>query len=323
MVGRRSSKPHSNGVQLTHNRRPLRLMETFRSVFYTPIYVAVAGGFLESEGLDVSFSTCPPQFPHPLSALNHGAADIVQSGIMRSIIASDWGAETVPAHFAKINARDGFFVLGKPSDEEFRWEDLRGASVIPVGFSPMPWASFQFALRNNGVDPETLSLIPGLSLDEAVDAFRQGLGDFIHLPEPAAEILIADGTADLVAPLGPVNGHVAYSSFAAANSFLDREADTVHRFVKGFSRALEWESRAPASGVGELVSQFFPDIAEELVARSVARYKEQETWPPDPRLEPPEYHGLQDILIGASMVQERQPYEKVVRPEFVQAVVGG
>ncbi len=39
---------------------PLRLMETFRSVFYTPIYVSVAGGFLESAGLDVTFSTAHP-----------------------------------------------------------------------------------------------------------------------------------------------------------------------------------------------------------------------------------------------------------------------
>ena len=296
-------------------------METFRSVFYTPIYVAVAGGFLETEGLGVSFSTCPPNFAHPLSALNHGVADIVQSGIMRSIIASDWGAETVPAHFAKINARDGFFVLGRPYDEEFRWEHLRGAAVIPVGFSPMPWASFQFALRNHGVDPETLSLMPGLSLDDAVEAFRQGRADFIHLPEPAAEVLMADGTATLAAALGPVNGHVAYSSFAAANGFLDREEDTVHRFVRGFSRALQWLGRSPASDVGELVAQFFPDVASELIVRSVARYREQETWPEDPRLEPPEYHGLQDILIAASMVQERQPYEKVVRPEFFQSTL--
>ena len=308
---------------MTTSRRSLRLMETFRSVFYTPIYVAVAGGFLETEGLDVSFSTCPPEYPHPLSALNHGAADIVQSGIMRSIIASDWGAETVPAHFAKINARDGFFVLGKPTNQEFRWEDLRGASVIPVGFSPMPWASFQFALRRNGVDPETLSLMPGLSLDDAVEAFRQDLADFIHLPEPAAEVLMADGTASLAAALGPVNGHVAYSSFAATNGFLDREADTVHRFVRGFSRALEWLDESPASDVGGLVAKFFPDVAGELIVRSVVRYREQETWPEDPRLEPPEYHGLQDILVAALMVQERQSYEKIVRPEFVQAVIGG
>ena len=158
---------------MTTERYRLRLMETFRTVFYTPIYVTVAGGYLESEGLDVDFQTCPSQFPHPLSALNHGAADIVQSGIMRSIIASDWGAEVVPRHFAEINSRDGFFVIGRQPAEEFRWADFADSTIIPVGFSPMPWASFQYALRNNGVALEGLTLMHGLGLNEAIAAFQR------------------------------------------------------------------------------------------------------------------------------------------------------
>ena len=308
---------------MTNSRRSLRLMETFRTVFYTPIYVAVAGGFLETEGLDVSFSTCPPSFAHPLSALNHGAADIVQSGIMRSIIASDWGAETVPAHFAKINARDGFFVLGPHPTDEFRWEYLQSGALTIIGFSPMPWISLQYALRNHGVNPENLEVIRGLQLHEAVETFEQGYADYIHLPQPSAEILMMDGTAHLEVALGAVNGHVAYSSFAAANDFLDREQDTVHRFIQGFTRALGWIHDSPAEVVGEMVCPFFPDISRELVIASVRRYKDLGTWPADPRLDPPEVDALQDMLIGAGMVKERQPYEKVVRPEFVQAVVGG
>ena len=103
-----------------HNQ--LRVMETFRSLFYTPIYVSISGGFWQTAGLDVSFSTPPPEYPHPLSAIHHGAADIVQSGIMRSIIAADWGAETVQVHFAKINARAGFFVLSRHQSTNFQWE---------------------------------------------------------------------------------------------------------------------------------------------------------------------------------------------------------
>ena len=33
-----------------------------------------------------------------------------------------------------------------------------------------------------------------------------------------------------------------------------------------------------------------------------------------------EYQGLQDILIGAGLVRERQPYETVVRLEFAEAL---
>jgi len=303
------------------NGRSLRLMEVFRTVFYTPIYVAVAGGFLESQGLDVTFRTRPPQFANVSSALEQGAADISGSGIMSSIISADNGADTVPAHFAKINARDGFFILRRRTDAQFQWETLRGATVIPVGFSPMPPASFQFALRNHGVDPAELNLIPGLPLDEAVAVFRRGQGDFIHLPEPAAEQLLADGTASLAVALGPANGHVACSSFAATNNFLDRNPDLVDSFIKGYARALKWLRDSEPETVGEIVAPFFPDVPSELIVRSVARYKDQETWPPEPHLEEPEFERLQDILVAAGMVKQRQAYARVVRPEFARAAL--
>ena len=298
------------------NRYPLRLMETFRTVFYTPIYVTVAGGYLESEGLDVDFQTCPVRFPHPLSALNNDAADIVQSGIMRSIIAADWGAETVPRHFAEINSRDGFFVLGRQPAEDFAWSDFSGSTIIPVGFSPMPWASFQYALRNNGVAIEGLTLRHGLGLPEAVDAFRAGRADFIHLPEPAAEQLLADGVGHLSVALGKVNGHIAYSSFAATNAFLESQPDVIRRFIAGYSRALTWLSEAAPEQVSEVIAPFFPETNPDLITASVARYKEQDNWPAAPHLGQTQYDGLQEILVAAGMVKEWQAYEKVVTGEF-------
>ena len=305
-----------------NNRRTVRVMEAFRIVFYTPIYVAVAGGFWESEGLNVTFSTCAPPYPHAFAALNQGAVDIAQSGIMRSIIASDWGAETVPAHIAKINARDGFFVLSRQPQERFNWESFRGSTVIPVGFTAMPWASFQFALRKHGIDPEELRLIPGLGLQQAREAFLAGQGDFVHLPQPVAEELMQSGQAHLAVALGPENGHIAYSSFAATNGFLNANAEVAHSFVRGFARGLAWIATNDAAAITAQVAEFFPGVNPELVLKSVVRYKEHGTWPSDPRLEEPEYEGLQNILIGAGLAQQPQPYRKVVRPEFARAVLG-
>jgi NitT/TauT family transport system substrate-binding protein len=208
--------------------------------------------------------------------------------------------------------------LGRESGDGFRWDSLSGATVIPVGFSAMPWASFQFALRKNGVDPQSLSLIPDLPLPDAVAAFKSGQGDFIHLPEPAAEQLIADGTASLSVALGPVNGHIAYSSFAAAEAYLERNTETVHRFIRGYARGLTWLRENDPATVGDAVSGFFPDVPSELITKSVARYKEQGTWPATPHLEQPEFEGLQEILMGAGMVKEHQPYAKIVRPELVR-----
>jgi NitT/TauT family transport system substrate-binding protein len=305
----------------TSNRRPLRLIETFRSVFYTPIYVSVAGGFFEKEGLDVDFKTCPPEFAHPLSALNRGGADIAQSGIMRSIISSDWGAETVPMHFAKINSRDGFFVLSRTNQEPFLWESLKGAKLIPVGFSPMPWASLQFALRRHGVEPDELDLVTGLSFDDGISAFREGHAEYIHVPQPAAELLLDDGIGHVAAALGPENGHLAYSSFAATNQFLDSQPETVQRFTIGFANALEWLAANNAQEVGQTIASFFPEVRLELVVKSVARLKAQDNWPTDPVLAQPEYENLHDILVAAGLAKERQPYSKVVRTNIVETAL--
>lgn len=305
----------------SNKRQTVRVMEAFRIVFYTPIYVAVAGGFWESEGLDVTFSTCAPPYPHAFAALNQGAVDIAQSGIMRSIIASDWGAETVPAHIAKINARDGFFVLSRNPQDQFDWQSFRGSTVIPVGFTAMPWASFQFALRNHGIDPKELRLIPGLGLQQARDAFLAGEGEFIHLPQPVAEELMENGQAHLAVELGPENGHIAYSSFAATNGFLDTKPEVAHSFVRGFARGLDWIASNDAATITGRVSEFFQGVNPDLVLKAVMRYKDHGTWSSDPRLEEPEYEGLQNILIGAGLAQNPQPYSKVVRPEFARAAM--
>ena len=301
----------------TNNRLPLRLIEVIRTLFYTPIYVAVAGGFLENEGLDVDFKTCPSEFGHPMSALNQGAADIAQSGIMRSIIASDWGAETVPMHFAEINSRDGFFVISRTNQDSFQWESLKGAELIPVGFSPMPWASFQYALRRHNIEPSEVDLVTGLDLDQAMAAFREGKAEYIHVPQPAAEQLLEDGSGHLAIALGPENGHLAYSSFAATNHYLATHSETVHRFTVGYANGLDWLSAHNATEVGEAVAGFFPQVSLELVIKSVARLKAQDNWPTDPTLAQPQFENLHDILLAAGLAKERQPYSKMVRTDIV------
>ena len=306
---------------LSTPRHPLRLMETWHSIFYTPIYVSLAGGFLDSEGLDVEFSTCPPRFPHPQRALIHEAADIAQTGIMFSMVASDWGAKNVPLHFAKINSRDGFFILGRQPQDPFDWESLRGSKMIPVGSLIMPWVSLQHALRRHGLEPSDLEMLSGLSMEAAVAAFREGQAEYIHVPEPVVQQFIADSTGHLLTSLGPENGHLAYSSFAATPRFLAERQETAVRFTLGFARALHWLSSAAPGEVAKAVSDFFPGTSQEVLAGAIARYQAQEQWPVNPVLGRPEYENMQDILLAEDLCRERHPYEKIVRSDIAEAAM--
>jgi len=308
-------------VASSSNRTPLRLLEVIRTLFYTPIYVSVAGGFLEKEGLDVDFKTCPREFGHPIAALNQGAADIAQSGIMRCIIASDWGAETVPIHFAEINSRDGFFIISRTKQDSFQWESLKEDKLIPVDFSPMPWASLRFALQRHSIEPSDIDLVTGMSISDAMAAFRAGKAEYIHVPQPAAEELLEDGSGHLAVAIGPENGHLAFSSFAATNRYLEANPETVHRFTVGYANGLDWLAAHDSNEVAEAVMEFFPGASLELVSKSIARLKAQDNWPTDPTLRQPQYEALHDILLAAGLAKARQPYSKVVRTDIVEAAL--
>ena len=153
--------------------KTLRLAETFRNLFYTPIYVAVAGGFLYAEGLDVLLETAPGGQP-AIGLLKTGRADILQTGISRSLMDLDDGNDDAPLHIAEINSRDGFFLVSRRPVERWRWTDVEGSTLIPVGFTPVPLTSLRAVLVRHGVDIGNVTLVEGLSVEEALDRFRAG-----------------------------------------------------------------------------------------------------------------------------------------------------
>lgn len=300
--------------------RPLRLMDTFRNLFYTPIYVAVAGGFFYAEGLNVEFSTVPDGEP-TMGLLRSGAVDIAQTGISRSLMDLDEGKEDAPLHIAEINQRDGFFLLSRHPVENWTWKDLEGSTLIPIGFTPVPWNPLRAVLKNNGVDLDDINLIGGLSASDAIDRFRNGRADYLHILHPYAQTLIEGGIGHLAASLGPELGYICYSSFAASPSFIDENPDTVQAFVTGFHKALRWVAENDESAIAERVLPFFPDVSQETLARAIAQYKDQETWPQNALIGEDGYDSMRDILIDGGLVTGRHPYERLVRPEFARNAI--
>ena len=299
----------------------LRLLETFRNLFYTPIYVAVSGGFLYRRGLNVKFSTMP-EGGAMMDTLRSGEADIAQTGISRSLVELDEGREDAPLHFAEINSRDGFFLVAReaPPDPEsaggWNWSMLEGATLAPVGFTPVPWNSLRAAMIKNGVAPDSVNVVPGLSAADAIARFRAGDLDYVHLPHPQAGVLVAEGSGYLAAALGPELGHICYSSFAAMPDFIDANPQVVQSFVSGFDDALQWLIAAQDAEIAAHAQPFFPDLDTALIEDCIRQYRANRTWPDRAAITRPSFDAMRDILIDGGMVRERHAYERLVRPEF-------
>ncbi len=296
----------------------LRLMETFRNLFYTPIYVAVSGGFFYRHGLNVMFSTMP-EGGAAMDIIRSGEVDIVQTGVSRSFVELDMGHEDAPLHVAEINRRDGFFLVSREPAAEWDWKMLEGSTLAPIGFTPVPWNSLRTAMLKHGVDLDSLNLVTGLSAGDALTQFRSGDLDYVHMPHPQAGLLVAEGSGYLATALGPELGHICYSSFAAMPDFIESHPDTVQAFVNGFDDALRWLADAEHAEVVERVEPFFADLDAQLLLDFVSQYRANRTWPESAAITESSFNGMRDILIDGGMVQGRHEYDRLVRPEFAAA----
>ena len=297
-------------------------MDTYRNLFYTPLYVAVAGGFFYDEGLNVEFSIVPDN-ASATEMLRSGTVDIAQTGISRSLMDLDGGREDAPLHVAEINQRDGFFLLSRHPVDSWRWKELEGSTLIPIGFTPVPWNPLRAVLINHGVNLDSIKLVRNVSAIDAINLFRKGEADYLHILHPYAQSLIDEGVGHMAASLGPELGYICYSSFAATPGFIYEHSDIVQAFVNGFQKALEWVDMNGESAIAERVSSFFPDNPQEVLARAIGQYKNQNTWPQDSLIGEDGYDAMRDILIEGGLVNCRHPYERLVRPEFALNAFAG
>lgn len=299
----------------------VRLRVAFRNMFYTTIYVAVEGGFLAAEGLDIDFSHIPTG-QSSTDLLKAGDIDITQSGISRSFMDLDAGGDNPPLHIAEINQRDGFFLLAKRPTDGWTWADLTGATLIPVGFTPVPYTTLQAAMRWHGVDPASVNLMGGLSAEEMLSRFRGGDADYLQVPYPFAGQLISEGAGHLAATLGNESGYVCYSSFAATPAYVAENPETVQQFVNGYARAQRWVAQNEPEAVAECIAPVFPEYDRALLSEGIGRYKTAGVWATDPMIGRAGFDRMRDALIAGGLVQGAHPYERIVRPEFAERAMG-
>lgn len=293
----------------------IRLRVAFRNMFYTTIYVAVEGGFLADAGLDIDFAHIPAG-QASTDLLKAGHIDITQSGISRSLMDCDAGSSDPPLHIAEINRKDGFFLLSRRPTDHWRWADLAGATLIPVGFTPVPYATLQAAMRWRGVDPASVNLLPGLTAEEMLARFRNGDADYLQVPNPYAVSLLQEGSAHLAATLADESGYVCYSSFAATQSYIEQNPNTVQQFVNGYAKAQRWVAESDPAAVAARIAGIFPEYPRETLLESVQRYQAAGVWAANPQIGRQGYDRMRDALIAAGLVQSPHPYDRIVQPEF-------
>ena len=299
----------------------LRLIEPFRSVLYSPLYVIRSLGLFGAEGLEVSVRS-DVAGKDTVAVLQRNEADVALTGPMRVLMAADAGKKDLPLSFIEVNSRDGFMLVSRRPHRDFEWNDLEGQTVLIFRDPPTPWMGFLSVLKEQGVAGERVALSSHGSLAEASTAFQEGAGDFVLLPEPMAEELIASKLAHLVAPMGRFVGHVAFTSLAATATSLNRNGEAFLRFTRAVYAGQRWMAANNAAAIAELAAEYLPEVPMKTLVAGTERYQSQGTWAADPLLRRESFERLRDILHEGGLIKGEHRYEDHVTTEFAEAAMG-
>jgi NitT/TauT family transport system substrate-binding protein len=294
-------------------------MEPFRSPFYAPTLVALSQGHFADEDLDVTVRTAA-RSAGTIEALLGGQVEIALGGIMRSLELADRDGGFLP-HFIEVNSRNGFFLLSRRPEPDFRWTDVAGKTVISFAEAPTPWQCMLTVLRRHGVNPAEVTIERRLPVAEAVAAFRAGRGDYLEQAQPVVERLLGEGAAHLVVSMGDATGPVPFSSFMTTPEFLRREPDVLRRFTRAVYRTQRWIAEHEPAAIADAVAPAFPDIEREILTRVVDRYRRQGTWARDPIVRREGYEYLQQILLDGGFIKRRHRYEDLIDVTIAESVM--
>lgn len=165
------------------NKRLIRVAEVAHSIFYAPQYVAISEGYFEEVGIDIDL-TLANGADKVMAAVLSGDVDIGFSGSEATIYVYNGNEKDYIQTFAQLTQKDGSFLVSREKIENFNLDDLKGKYVIGGRAGGMPEMTFEWALKQHGIDPNTdLTIDTSISFAAMGGAFIGGIGDFVTLFE--------------------------------------------------------------------------------------------------------------------------------------------
>ena len=290
--------------------------EVAHSVFYAPQYVAHGLGFFEEEGLDVDIILTSGA-DNVMAAVLSGDADIGFSGSEATIYVYNGGEKDYVMTFAGLTQKDGSFLVARERYDNFTLDDLKGKTIIGGRKGGMPEMTFEWALRQNGIDPnDDVFIDTSVAFAAMEGAFIGGNGDFVTLFEPNATSVEKNGYGYVVAYIGELGGLVPYTAYNARKSYIDENPLVIEKFTRAINKGLEYVYSHNASDIANVLCEYFPDTSYEDMVTIVNRYIDGEAWKKNVSINEDEWRHIQEIMMASSELEKYVEYDKLIFDKY-------
>ncbi len=296
----------------------VKVAEVTHSIFYAPQYVAHKLGYFKDEGLDVELILVSGADKVSAAVLS-GDVNIGFCGSEASIYIYNQGEKDYLVNFAGLTKRDGSFIVSRKKYNNFDIKDLKGKSVIGGRAGGMPEMTFEWALKQNGIDPKKdLTIDTSIAFPAMGGAFISGIGDFVTLFEPNALQLEKEGLGYVVASVGEYGGVVPYTAYSSKKSYIENNPDIIEGFSKGIQRGLDYVHSHSNEEVAQTILDYFPDSSLNDITKIVKRYRDIDSWFTTTYITEDNFNHVQNIAESAGELDKRAPYSKLVNTNFAQ-----
>lgn len=298
------------------NLKKVTLAEVAHTIFYAPQYVALNKGYFEEEGLDIEL-VLTSGADAVMSAVLSGDVDIGFSGTEATIYVYNGGEKDYVKTFAGLTKRDGSFLVSRKKYDNFTLKDLKGKNVIGGRQGGMPEMTFEWALRENGIDPnKDLNIDTSIAFSAMQGAFIGGTGDFVNLFEPNALSVEQNGYGYVVAYIGELGGEVPYTAYNARKSYIENNKETIKSFTKAIDKGLKFVENNTPEEIAKCIIDFFPDTTMNDLVKIVKRYKDGDAWRENITINEQEFKHIQDIMIASNELDKYVEYKDLIFSEY-------
>lgn len=298
--------------------KTIKLVEVTHSVFYAPQYVAISKGFFEEESLKVELINGQGA-DKCMTAILSGEADIGFMGPEASIYVYNQGKEDYAVNFAQLTQKDGSFLVGREKDPNFTFDKLQGKSIIGGRIGGMPEMTLEFVLKKYGLQPGVdVEVRTDIQFAMMAGAFTGGEGDYVTLFEPVASELEKEGKGYIVASIGKEGGYIPYTCYSAKKSYIEKNPKIIQSFTNAIYKGMLWVHSHSTEEIADALQPHFIETDREILIKLVERYKEQDTWKPDPVLTEDGLNHMMDIMEMAGQLDKRADYENIVTTKFAE-----
>ncbi|MGH4051494.1 MAG: ABC transporter substrate-binding protein [Clostridium sp.] len=301
----------------------VKLNEVVRSIFYAPMYAAISQGFFKEEGIDIDLSTGQGADKTMQQVLSK-ASDIGFAGPEQVIYIYNQKREDYPVLFAQLTQKDGAFLVSRKAETDFKWESLKGKTVIGGRPGGVPEMALEYVLRNHGLTPGVdVNLITNLAFTATSGAFKGGTGDYAALFEPTASTLKKDNSGYNVASVGASAGTIPYTCFFATKSYIEKNPTIIQKFTNAIYKGQNWVNTHTDKELVTSIKSYFPGTDEAILESSVKSYRDINAYSTDPTLTSENLTKLMDIIQSykASLIPERPAFDKIVNTTFSEKAV--